>query len=446
MDTTTTHAPLSDLYADHLRTVMARADAALAAGGFDHLVVPSGTLRHAFLDDRPEPFRVNPQFKAWLPLTGLTDSWLVYRPGRRPTVVYCQPDDYWHLPPSPPHGYWTDHVEIVVVREPAAAGPYLPDPTRSAIIGEPGWALGDHVPNNPASVIDALHYARAAKTAYELEAMRMANRRGVRGHRAAERAFREGRSERAIHEAYLHATGHSDIDLPYGNIVALNEHGAVLHYQHQRYDLPDAHRSFLIDAGAEVIGYACDITRTYGNGDAEFQALIEGVDRAQRELCAMVRPGADYRELHLAAHRLLAGVLESLDVVRMTPEAQLETGLSSTFFPHGLGHLLGLQVHDVGGFMAGPEGGEIAKPDGHPFLRLTRRLDTDAVVTIEPGLYFIPMLLEKLRAGPHAAAVNWRKVEHLARFGGVRIEDDVRAAAEAPENLTSDAFAELDAG
>lgn len=441
MNTIHSHTPLAELYPGHLRTMSARADAALAKAGFDHLIVPSGTLRYAFLDDRPYPFKINPHFKTWLPLDGLTDSWLIYTPGRRPKVVYCQPADYWHLPPAAPHGYWTDHVEIVVVREPQQVLAHLPAADRSAIIGEPEWALGDHAPNNPTAMIDALHYARAAKTPYELEAMRMASGRAVRGHRAAERAFREGCSERVIHETYLAATGHSDIDLPYGNIIALNEHAAVLHYQHQRHDLPDQHRSFLIDAGAEAIGYAADITRTYSNGDAEFQALIDGVDRVQLALCAMARPGVDYRELHIEAHRGLAGVLQGMGIVRMDPQQQLETGVSSVFFPHGIGHLLGSQVHDVGGFMAGPDGGTLDKPEGHPFLRLTRVLDEDFVVTIEPGIYFIPMLLDELRAGPHAGAVDWRKVEHLSRFGGVRIEDDVRVL-DMPENLTRDAFAE----
>lgn len=436
------HRPLASLYPDHLRTLAARADAALAVGGFDHLVIPSGALRYAFLDDRSYPFRVNPQFKAWLPLPELPDSWLVHTPGRRPTVIYCQPADYWHLPPTPPHGYWTDHVEIVVVGAAAEARPHLPPAGRSAILGEPEWGLDEYAPNNPAPVIDALHYARAVKTPYELEAMRMANRRAVRGHLAAEEAFREGRSERAIHNAYLEATGHSDLDLPYGNIVALNGHAAVLHYQYQRHDLPDAHRSFLIDAGAEAIGYAADITRTYGDGDPLFQALIDGVERAQLALCARVRPGVDYRDIHLDAHRLLAGVLRELGIVDMAPQQQLDAGVSSVFFPHGIGHFLGLQVHDVGGFMAA-DGGRIERPDGHPFLRLTRTLDVDHVVTIEPGLYFIPMLLETLRSGPHAGRVDWRLVDRLLPFGGVRIEDNVRVTAGEPENFTRDAFAGL---
>ncbi len=438
--TTSTHIPLATLYADHLRTVTARADAALAAGGFDHLVVPSGRLRYAFLDDRSYPFKVNPQFKAWLPLTDLTDSWLSYTPGQRPKLIYCQPDDYWHLPPAAPHGYWLEHFDTVVVRTPEQARSHLPPAVRSAILGEPAWALDDYAANNPAVVIDALHEARTVKTGYELEAMRMANRRAVRGHRAAELAFREGRSERAIHAAYLLATGHSDLDLPYGSIVALNENSAILHYQHQRHDLPDRHRSLLIDAGAEAIGYASDITRTHGADDDRFQALIDGVERAQLELCTMVRPEVDYRDIHLHTHRLLAQVLHELGVVRMSAQDQLDSGVSSVFFPHGIGHFIGLQVHDVAGF-TGPDGTPIPRPEGHPFLRLTRTLAANQVVTIEPGLYFIPMLLADLRSGPHAGDVDWSVVEQLLPFGGVRIEDNVRVTDGDPENLTRDAFA-----
>lgn len=434
------HTPLAALYPAHLKTLCARADEALAAGGFEHLLVPSGTLRYQFLDDRPYPFAANPQFKAWLPLEQLPDSWLAYTPGRKPRLVYCQPDDYWHLPPTAPHGYWTDQFEIIVVRRPEDAAAHLPAAGRRAILGEPGWGLPGVEPNNTAPVLERLHWARTVKTAYELEALRMANGRAVRGHLAAEKAFRNGASERAIHDAYLQATGHSDLDIPYDSIVGLNEHGAVLHYQYKRHDLPATHRSLLIDAGATAAGYCADITRTYGNGDALFQALIDGVDGVEQALCAMVRPGVDYRDIHLECHRLLAGVLRDLGIVDMEPQSQLETGVSAVFFPHGVGHFLGLQVHDVAGFMAGPDGGRIEPPDGHPFLRLTRTLVEDSVVTIEPGLYFIPMLLAPLRAGPHGNVVDWAKVEQLQPFGGVRIEDNVRASAQGPENFTRDVW------
>jgi Xaa-Pro dipeptidase len=127
--------------------------------------------------------------------------------------------------------------------------------------------------------------------------------------------------------------------------------------------------------------------------------------------------------------------------VRVSAEAAAATGLTSVFFPHGIGHLLGLQVHDVGGRMAGPTGGEIPQPPGHPFLRMTRTLEPGFVVTIEPGIYFIEMLLAEARAGAHRDAIAWERVATLAPCGGVRIEDDVVAQPGAPENLTRAAFA-----
>ena len=433
-----------DLYRDHLRTLRARLDATLARTGHDHLVVASGVEKYHFLDDRPYPFQVNPHFKAWLPLLRHPGSWLAYTPGKKPVLAYHQPDDYWHLPPSAPQGEWVEHFDIRIIRTPEEAAAHLPPLARSAVLGEADAALDGYAPNNPDAVLAALHWHRAYKTPYEIDRMRRASARAVRGHRAAEAAFRMGESELGIHRAYLDATGHSDLDLPYGNIVALNEHGAVLHDQYQQAQPPAQHRAFLIDAGAQCDGYAADITRTHGNGDAAFEALVAAVDRVQRDLVDRVREGQDYAALHIDCHQRLAGVLQELGIVRMTPEAMVESGVTSTFFPHGLGHLLGLQVHDVAGFQRDELGGRVERPAGHPFLRLTRTLAPGMAVTIEPGIYFIDTLLAKLRATPHAGAVDWNAVEHLRAFGGVRIEDDVVCTQGAPENLTRDAFAAAD--
>lgn len=430
-------------YRTHLQAVVAHGTAALERSGHDHLLIAAGVEKYHFLDDRPYPFQVNPHFKAWLPLLQHPHSWIAFTPGQRPVLVYHQPDDYWHLPPDAPSGEWVEHFDVRVIRAPAEATQHLPSAGRSAILGEADAALASHVPNNPDAVLHYLHWHRAHKTGYELERMRRASTRAVLGHVAAEDAFRAGESELGIHRAYLRATGHGDLDLPYGSIVALNGHGAVLHYQYQDALRPDAHRSFLIDAGASCDGYAADITRTYGNGDAAFEALVAAVDRVQRDLASRVRAGQDYAELHLDCHRQLAGVLHDLGLVRMSPEAMLAGGVVSTFFPHGLGHLLGLQVHDVGGFQRDDRGGVVERPDGHPFLRLTRTLVPGMVVTIEPGVYFIDTLLAKLRASEHAAAVDWTAIEHLRRFGGVRIEDDVACTEAEPENLTRDAFAAI---
>ena len=434
---------LAQLYPEHLRTLQARADTALTRGGFDHLLLPAGVLRYQFLDDRPYPFAANPQFKHWLPVTKAPGSWLLHTPGQKPKLIYLQPHDYWHVVPESPAGYWVEHFDIVIIREAEQALAHLPKALdRCAIIGEDNAAIGDARPNNPPVVVNYLHYQRAFKTDYELGMMRVASKLGARAHRAAEAAFRAGASEYAIHMAYLGAVHENENELPYSNIIALNQHGAVLHYTDLNRAPPTHADSFLIDAGASFHGYASDITRTHAAPQAdEFQALIDAVDCAQRALVDKVRTGQDYAALHIHAHHVLAGILREQDFIRMSAEAAVESGVSGVFFPHGLGHFLGLQVHDVGGFQKDDTGGTIPKPPGHPYLRLTRTLQPRMVTTIEPGIYFIDMLLAELKNKPQSKDVNWDKVDKFRRYGGIRIEDDVVCTEDAPENLTRDAFA-----
>lgn len=434
---------LAALYPQHLATLRERTDTALARGGFDNLVIPAGQPITKFLDDQDYPFVVNPHFKHWLPLVDAPGSWLVYTPGHKPKLVFLQPRDYWHVVPEAPTGYWVEHFDIVIVRKPVDALAELPAmQSRCAIIGD--TMLDSVVPNNPSVVVDHLHYHRSFKTPYELELMREASRRGTRGHRAAEQAFRDGQSEIGIHQAYLAAVGQIDAELPYSSIVCLNEHGAVLHYTHFDRSAPAENRSFLIDAGASASGYASDITRTYAGKDAgEFQELIDAMDAAERSFVAKVRAGQSYPELHVHAHHVIAGVLREHGFIRMSAESAVESGVSSAFFPHGLGHGIGLQVHDVAGFQASETGGTIARPDGHPYLRLTRQLEPGMVVTIEPGLYFIDMLLAELKDKPVAADIDWAKVDRFRKYGGIRIEDDVVCTTGEPENLTRNAFALL---
>jgi Xaa-Pro dipeptidase len=434
---------LAALYPQHLDILQQRTAEALQRGGFDHLVVPSGTLHYQFFDDRDYPYAVNPQFKHWAPLTRNPGSWLVVTPGRRPKLVYLQPFDYWHVVPEAPSGYWPEHFDIVVIRTPDEALQHLPtDVARCAILGEPQSAIGEFVPNNPPAVIAHLEYHRAFKTPYEVALMREASRIGARAHRAAERAFRGGASEFGIHLVYCQAALQDANDLPYNNIVALNEHGAVLHYTDRDRLPPKETRSFLIDAGAGFSGYASDITRTYAfDRNGEFQALINAMDNAQQAMCAQVRAGFDYKQLHLDAHLSIARILHDFRLINVTPEVAVETGVSSAFFPHGIGHGIGLQVHDVAGFAESDRGGTIPKPAGHPYLRLTRVLEPGMAVTIEPGLYFIDMLLEELKDKGLGPSVNWDRVAAFKPFGGIRIEDDVVCTESDPINLTREQFA-----
>src|SRR5690349_6678579 len=109
---------LAQLYPAHLATLQQRAAGALQRAGFDHLLIASGAPAYKFLDDMPYPYVVNPQFKAWLPVTRAPGSWLVITPGQRPKLIYLQPHDYWHAVAPSPSGYWVEHFDITIIREP----------------------------------------------------------------------------------------------------------------------------------------------------------------------------------------------------------------------------------------------------------------------------------------------------------------------------------------
>jgi len=436
---------LSALFDDHLRIQRQRTDAAMVACKVDTLAIHAGSPHMLFLDDHPYTFKPNPHFKLWVPLEDPVDCWLVYRPGEKPRLIFLQPADYWHKPPSLPHGFWTHHFQIEVIREPGEARRHLTKLGRCAFIGEPqeqfkDWGFSE---TNPEELLHRLHYPRAIKTEYELECMRHASHAAARGHVAAEAAFRAGKSEYEIHMAYIRATGHSERELPYSNIVALNKNASVLHYQHQEREVPAKHHSFLIDAGAQFHTYAADVTRSYAASDGDFAALIAGMESLQLQLCAQVRNGVDYANIHLDAHQRIASLLHDSGVITMTAPEAVTSGLSSVFFPHGVGHLLGLQVHDVVGFSVDAKGTRKAPPAGHPYLRLTRTLEPGFVVTIEPGLYFIDMLLDQARDSAHGKHINWRRVEEFRPYGGIRVEDNVACTAGESENLTRNAFAAL---
>jgi Xaa-Pro dipeptidase len=308
----------------------------------------------------------------------------------------------------------------------------LPSPAneRAALVAErPAWGLPEASPE----LLKAIDALRVLKTPYEIACIEEANRLASFGHARVAQAFRVGElSELELHLLYLQATAQDDPETPYKNIVALGEHAATLHHIH--YDRQARHTpadSLLLDAGATCRGYCSDVTRTYVRGDGEaastFAELIRRTERMQQELCAQVSVGRPYETLHEEAHRHVGAILSDLGVVRAGAEEAVATGLTRAFFPHGLGHSLGLTCHDVGCAEIKP------KPE-NPFLRNTTTIAPDQVFTIEPGIYFIDMLLDPLRQT--AAPVDWHRVDQLRPLGGVRIEDDVRVRPDGIDNLT----------
>ena len=438
---------LDRLYPAHHAELMARYESVLAASPFEAIAVYSGAPRYRFRDDQSAPFRAGPFYLQWVPCEDHAASVLLFRPGRKPLLVLHLPRDYWHSVPEAPTGAWAAHFELALADDVAAVRRALPDDlSNCAMLGEPdgtvdGWGFAAL---NPAGIATGLEFARLYKTAYEVECVAAANRCSARGHLAARDAFLGGASEFGIHLAYLDATAHSEAELPYANIIALNEHGATLHYGRFERRPPERPRSFLIDAGALHRGYAADITRTWpAESGGEFAALVEALDRAQLSLVEGLRIGQSYVDVHENTQLAVAVILEDFGIVRMAADDMVAAGVSNVFFPHGVGHHLGLQVHDTGGKLAAPDGTVLPQPDAWPFLRNLRPVEQGNVFTIEPGIYFIDQLLQHLQGTPLGRNVDWDAVERLRPCGGVRIEDNVWMGPGGARNLSREAFAGL---
>ncbi len=434
-------------FAAHLEVLQGQWEAALNAHGYDAAVLPAGAASNYFQDDQAPPFHPSPHFARWFPDANCEHSALLVRPGKRPRLYFYRPADYWYLPPSLPE--WAEAGFEVAIHgdAPGLIGALTRDlggsnhfaligPAESHDLDLPATAI------NPRELVNKLHFARAVKTPFEVGRMREATAMGVRGHLAARQTFVDGGSEFDIHLAYLAASSQQESRLPYPSIIALGEHAGILHYQHYDRQRPPGVRSFLIDAGGQAAGYHSDITRTYSAtpGD-DFDALIKALDVRQRALIDTIRPGLSYVDLHSRMHREIAELLVDFEFVRCSAEAAFEHAITDAFFPHGLGHLLGLQTHDVGGQLANANGDIAPPPARFPSLRYTRAIETGHVFTIEPGLYFIPLLLDKLAASDAADEVHWKRVNGFRPCGGIRIEDNVLVTTTGVENLTRPAFA-----
>lgn len=436
MTSTTTE---KSLYAEHIAARQRTTEAALAATKFDALVISSGAPFTHFVDDQDAPLHETPHFAHWVPLRGPHHLALI-RPGHKPRLVRYSPEDYWYEQAPLSETFWADDFDFHEARTREEAWKLVAASGRVAYLGdEPDAARKNGVKDdglNHAELTARLDWERSFKSAYEVGCIEEAEKIASWGHRAALAAFDKGASELEIHHAYLAACGCVESDLPYGTIVAHDEKGATLHYTGKRSQRNG--RVLLIDAGAKYLGYASDITRTWTRKDCDslFRELVKGVDKLQLELCDKVIPGLPYPELHRAGHILIGDLLQRLGVLKTDGEQAFELGLTTPFFPHGLGHFLGLQVHDVSGRQAAPTGGVAPPPKHSPFLRTTRTIAEHQLFTVEPGVYFIEMLLREHRAGPHSGLIDWALVDRLTPFGGVRIEDNVLVTATGHVNLT----------
>ncbi len=421
-------------YFDHVRALTKSYTKVLARAGFDAALVHSGSLiRKTTFDDQDWPLRPTPHFQHWIPLAE-PDCFVLVRADRAPALIRPSVTSFWETRPEPPAKFFFEAFEMIDVPTWEDAKAHVAVPARRvAFVGErEDRSFG--LPRDVAltAALDAL---RTKKTPYEIACIAEANRVAALGHEAVRAAFFAGETnELRLHLLYLEKTQQDDPETPYKNIVASGKNAATLHHVTYRKDSSGA-PTLLVDAGATHFGYCSDITRTHVRAEKSgvaqtFAALATAVDAMQRRLCAAIRVSSHYEALHDESHRQTSAILRELGVVRDLSIEEIDArGISRAFYPHGLGHSLGLQTHDVGCALTKPRA-------DNPFLRNTSIIEPDQVFTIEPGLYFIESLLRPLREGTLAKYIDWRLVDALAPLGGVRVEDDVLVGAEGIRNFT----------
>ncbi|HRJ48394.1 MAG TPA: Xaa-Pro aminopeptidase [Opitutaceae bacterium] len=280
-------------------------------------------------------------------------------------------------------------------------------------------------------------HARRPKDAAEIALLRRSAAATAAGFAKLQSLLRPGLTERALQvELEAEFFRHGATATGYHSIVATGANSGVLHFPPGRR--PVAAGDFvLVDAGAETDRYVIDVTRTFVAGEpSSFQReLYQIVLDAQVRACNRCRPGIEWRDNHLAcAVDLVAGLVD-MDVMRGDPESLVEQEAHTLFFPHGLGHLVGLGVRDASGTLPGRTKDPRSSLRN---LRLDLPLAEGYVVTVEPGLYFIPALLnDPARRERFHDCVNWPLAEAQLGLGGVRIEDNLLITAGEPENLTA---------
>lgn len=307
-----------------------------------------------------------------------------------------------------------------------------------AVLGSPVKSVaGDDAVS--AALRDALDAARRPKDAAELALLARAVTATAAGYARARAILRPGLTERELQielESAMFRAGAEETG--YGTIVGTGPHAAILHFEPgPRAVAPED--VVLIDAGGAIAGYTADVTRTWpasGRFTPEQQAIRDTVAAAHAEGIRRCRAGTEWHDVHRAAATVLAAGLRDAGILRGSPEGLAESGAIALFLPHGIGHMVGLGVRDVGGRAPGREEGRFCCGAR---VRVDMPLAEGFLMTIEPGIYFVPAILDNAeKREKFRDAVDWEGLARWRKVGGVRIEDNVLVTAGEPRVITAE--------
>ena len=289
-----------------------------------------------------------------------------------------------------------------------------------------------------AAVREAYRHARRPKEPAEIELMQRCAAATAAGYAAIQPLLRPGVSERTLQiELEAEYFRHGAQVTGYDSIVGIGAQSAVFHGSPSPVRVARDGDFILIDSGAQLDRYVIDVTRTYVAGKpTSFQRdLAAAVLKAEVRAIARCRPGAEWKDIHFGAAVDMLGALVAMGVMKGDPVSLVEQEAHTLFFPHGIGHMLGLGVRDASGLEPG------RSKDPRPSLRSLRMdliLRPGYIVTVEPGLYLIPAILnDRARREKYRDAVNWPLAESMLGLGGVRFEDNILVTDGDPVNLTA---------
>lgn len=282
---------------------------------------------------------------------------------------------------------------------------------------------------------ETFNQVRRVKDPAEIQLIKDAAKMAQQGYLKLKQFIRPGVSERQIQIEFETAVRLAGAEkFPYDTIVGAGGNSAILHaIPTQRILQKGEH--VLIDAGADIQDYCVDITRIFpasGSLDQRQKDIFNIVRQAQVRSIESCRVGTDWHDVHRVSAQVMADGLKNLGLLVGETQDLLDSGTMALFFPHGVGHMVGHRVRDVGADITKP-----ARTCCGVRVRVDLTLRENYLMTVEPGLYFIPALLNQTEIRQkHKAQVNWDEVEKWLDFGGIRLEDDILVTAQGPENLT----------